>query len=105
MLDHYSRDLSVVSAQLVEAACRAREGDSDGTRTHIARAVTLLDGHPGPRVAAGHAGDRGSPQIQRGGFAPWQSRRLAERVDANLGGKIVIKDLAASLNMSPGHFC
>jgi AraC-like DNA-binding protein len=49
--------------------------------------------------------DRGPRQIARGGFAAWQSRRLAARVDANLSGKIVIKDLAASLDMSVGHFC
>jgi AraC family transcriptional regulator len=104
MLERSSRDLLVVTAQLIEAACRARDGDSDGTRAHIARAVTLLDGHPGPRVAR-HTGDRGAPQIQRGGLAAWQSRQLAARVDANIGGKIVVKDLAASLNMSVGHFC
>jgi AraC family transcriptional regulator len=104
MLERSSRDLLVVTAQLIEAACRARDGDSDGTRAHIARAVTLLDGHPGPRVAR-HTGDRGPRQIQRGGLAAWQSRQLTARVDVNIGGKIVIKDLAASLNMSVGHFC
>jgi AraC-like DNA-binding protein len=99
-----SRDLLVVIAQLIEAACRARNGDSDGTRAHIARAVALLDGHPGPRVTR-QTSDRGPRQIQRGGFAAWQSRRLAAHVDANLAGKIVIKDLAASLDISVGHFC
>jgi len=99
-----SRDLSVVSAQLVEAACRAMEGDSHGTRAHIARAVALLDGYPGPRVTSQNS-DRGPRQIPRGGFAAWQSRRLAAYVDANLAGKIVIKDLAATLHVSVGHFC
>jgi AraC family transcriptional regulator len=99
-----SRDLLTVAAELIEAACRARDGDGDGTRAHIARAVALLDAHP-------HAGtigqpvDRGPRQIPRGGFATWQSRRLAAYVDANLDCKIVIKDLAASLNLSVGHFC
>jgi AraC family transcriptional regulator len=104
MLEQSSRDLLVVTAQLIEAACRARDGDSDGTRAHIARAVALLDGHPGPRVTR-QTGDRGPRQIPRGGFAAWQSRRLAVHVDANLSGKIVIKDLAASLDISVGHFC
>ena len=36
MLEQSTRDLLVVSAQLIEAACRARDGDSDGTRAHIA---------------------------------------------------------------------
>jgi AraC family transcriptional regulator len=106
MLERSSRDLVVVAAQLIEAACHARDGDSDGTRAYIARAVTLLNGHPGSRVIGiGHTGGRGPRQIARGGFAAWQSRRLAAHVDANLSGKILIKDLAASLDMSVGHFC
>jgi AraC family transcriptional regulator len=99
-----SRDLTVVTAQLIEAACRARDGDSLGTRAYIARAVALLDGYPGSRIA-GQSGDRGPRQIPRGGFAAWQSQRLAAYVDANLAGKIIIKELAASLHISVGHFC
>jgi AraC-like DNA-binding protein len=94
----------MVSAQLIEAACRARDGDPDGTRAHISRAVTLLDGRSGPKIAT-ESIDRGPGQIARGGFAAWRSRRLVAYVDANLSGKIVIKDLAASLDMSVGHFC
>jgi len=94
----------VVTAQLVEAACRAMDGDSQGTRAHIARAVALLDGNPGSSVTS-RTGDRGPRQIPRGGFAAWQSRRLAAHVNANLAGKIVIKDLAATLHVSVGHFC
>ena len=97
-------DLLAVTAQLVEAACRARSGDSDGTRAHIARAVALLDQHPESRTA-GNISDRRPEQIPRGGFAAWQSRRLAALVDANLAGKIVVRDLAASLDVSVGHFC
>ena len=102
MLERSSPDLLVVTAQLVEAACRASVGDSHGTRAHIARAVALLDGRSGPRVTR-QVSDRGP--IPRGGFAAWQSRRLAAHVDANLAGRIVIKDLAASLDISVGHFC
>jgi AraC family transcriptional regulator len=104
MLERSSRDLLVVTAQLVEAASRARDGDSHGTRAHIARAVALLDGHPGPGMTP-QTSDRGPRQIPRGGFSAWQSRRLAAHVDANLTSRIVIKDLAASLDMSVSHFC
>jgi AraC family transcriptional regulator len=104
MPEQSSRDLLVVTAQLIEAACRARDGDCHGTRAHIARALALLDGHPGPRVI-GQTSDRGARQIPRGGFAEWQSRRLAAHVDANLTGRIAIKELAAALDMSVGHFC
>jgi AraC family transcriptional regulator len=104
MLEQRSCDLLMVTAQLIEAACRARDGDSRGTRAHIARAVALLDRDPGPWVTR-ESSDRGPRQIARGGFAAWQSRRLAAHVDANLAGKIVVKDLAASLHVSIGHFC
>ena len=102
LLEQSSHDLLVVTTQLIEAACRAREGDSHGTRAHIARAVALLDDHSGPRIGK-QSSER--KQIPRGGFATWQSRRLAAHVDANLAGKIVIKELAASLDLSVGHFC
>lgn len=104
MLELNSRDLSVVTAQLIEAACRAKDGDSHGTRAHIARAVALLDERSGSRFGGRNSAQRFT-QIPRGGFAAWQSRRLAAYVDANLAGKIVIKDLAASLDLSVGHFC
>jgi AraC family transcriptional regulator len=104
MLEQNSRDLSVVTAQLIEAACRARDGDSRGTRAYIARAVALLDAHPGTGTPE-QTSNESPRQIRRGGFATWQSRRLAAHVDANLAGKIVIKDLAALLDLSVGHFC
>jgi AraC family transcriptional regulator len=104
VLEQSSRDLLVVSVQLIEAACRAKDGDSHGTRAHIARALALLDGYPGARTSR-QTGERGSRPIPRGGFAAWQSKRLAAHVDASLAGKILIKDLAASLHISVGHFC
>ncbi len=97
-------DLLMAAAQLIEAACCAKDGDSDGTRAHIARAVTLLDRDSGPWITR-QSSDRGPRKIPRGGFAAWRSRRLAAHVDANLSRKIVVKDLAASLGMSVGHFC
>jgi AraC family transcriptional regulator len=99
-----ARNLLAVAAQLIEAACRARDGDGDGTKAYIARAVALLDKRPHPATAA-QSIDRDFRKMQRGGFTAWQSRRLTANVDANLAGKIVIKDLAASLDISVGHFC
>jgi AraC-like DNA-binding protein len=104
MPEQSSCDPSVVCAQLIEAACRARVGDSHGARAHIARAVALLDGDPRPRIPK-QTSDRGPRQTPRGGFAAWQARRLAAHVNANLAGKIVIRDLAASLDITVSHFC
>src|SRR3984885_4312580 len=104
ILEQNSRDLSVVTAQLIEAACRARDGDSRGTRAHIARAVAPLDAHPGSGTPE-QTSNESPRQIRRGGFATWQSRRLPGHVDANPARKIVTKDLAAYLGLSVGHFC
>jgi len=78
-LKQRSLDLLMVTAGLIEAACRAN--DSDGTRAHIGRAAEVLDGRPGPRVNR-KTSDRGSRQTPRGGFAASQSRRLPAHVDA-----------------------
>jgi AraC family transcriptional regulator len=64
----------------------------------------LLDGNAMPAVP-GQISNLVRRQIPRGGFAAWQTHRLISRVDANIAGKIVIKDLAASLDISLGHFC
>jgi AraC family transcriptional regulator len=99
-----ARCLLMATAQLIEAACLARDGDSHGARAHAIRATALLDSHP-ERETARQAGERNSRQIPRGRFAAWQSQRLAAHVDANLARKIVIKELAGSLDISVGHFC
>ena len=46
-------DLSVVAAQLAEAACRVCNGDREAARTHIAQACALLQHTPslGPTAA------------------------------------------------------
>jgi AraC family transcriptional regulator len=44
-------------------------------------------------------------RVLRGGLAPWQARRVAAHIDANLGGQICIKDLATLLGISTSHFC
>jgi AraC family transcriptional regulator len=103
-LEQSSRYLPMATAQLIEAACRARDGDSHGAKAHLTRAMALLDGHPGPKIAK-QSSDRNSRQIPHGGFTAWQSQRLAAHLDANLACKIVIKELAASLDISVGHFC
>jgi AraC family transcriptional regulator len=103
-LERSSHYLPMATAQLIEAACRARDGDSYGARAHVIRAIALLREHPGPNMT-GHVSDRGCRQIPRGGFAAWQSQRLVAHVDANLACRIVIKELAASLEISVGHFC
>ena len=98
-----SHQYLAVAAQLVEAACCARVGDGEAAKSHIANALAFLEGQSS-RAPAGIAG-RAAGHVLRGGLAPWQARRVAAYIDANLGGQICIKDLAALLDISTSHFC
>lgn len=40
----------------------------------------------------------------RGGLAPWQVRRACERLEADLGGKISLQQIAAEFGLSVSHF-
>jgi AraC family transcriptional regulator len=106
MFDQTACNLSVVAAQLVEAAWRARDGDGNAAKAHIAHAVALLDGQPSAPPAHQRTIEKVVRQrIARGGLAAWQAQRLAAHVDANLADKIQIEDLARVLNLSASHFC
>ena len=105
MFDQTTCNLSVVAAQLVEAAWRARDGDGIAAKAHIAHAVALLEGQPSAPPANQHTPDKVRRRIARGGLAAWQAQRLAAHVDANLADKIQIEDLARLLNLSASHFC
>ena len=41
----------------------------------------------------------------KGGLAPWQERRAAEILRANLDGNIDLRTLAQEFGLSTGHFC
>jgi AraC family transcriptional regulator len=40
----------------------------------------------------------------RGGLAPWQVRQACERLDADLGGKLSLQQIAAEFGLSVSHF-
>ena len=94
----------VVAAQLVEAACCARDGNTEAAKIHIAHAGAGLNGGHSPHVAIPRVPERDHRQIQHGGLAPWQARRVATRVDENLGERISTPQLAQSVNLSASHF-
>ena len=100
-----THELSVVAAQLVEAACKARDGDREATRAHIARAVALLRGKPSLGPSGIHVPSNLETQVARGGLPTWQTRRVFAHVEANLCRRIPIRDLARLLDLSPSHFC
>src|SRR6266404_4373611 len=61
-----THELSVVAAQLVEAACKARDGDREATSAHIAHAVVSRHGR---RAESSHTWK----PIYAKGFPFWSS--------------------------------
>jgi AraC-like DNA-binding protein len=100
-----SNELSVVAAQLVEAACRARDGDREATRAHIEHAFALLRGKPSMGPSRTPAPSNPETHLPRGGLPAWQARRVYAHVEANLSRKISIQELARLLDLSASHFC
>jgi AraC family transcriptional regulator len=100
-----THELSVVAAQLVEAACKARDGDREATRAHIAHAVALLRGKPslGPRGT--RVLSNAETHVARGGLPAWQMRRVFAHVETNLSRRIAVRELARLLGLSASHFC
>jgi AraC family transcriptional regulator len=87
-----AQDLSVVAAELSQAACRAREGDREATTAHIAQAIEILRRIPPIGASAGR-------------LAAWQTRKVLAHVEANLSRRIPIQELAQVLRLSASHFC
>jgi AraC family transcriptional regulator len=103
--DTLTYELSVVAAQLIEAACKARDGDREATRAHIAHAVALLRGEPSLGPSGIHVLSNLETHLARGGLPAWQTRRVFAHVEANLFRRIPIRDLAQLLDLSASHFC
>jgi hypothetical protein len=83
-----SNDLAVVAAQLVEAACRACDGDREAAGAHIAHAVALLHGKPSLGPSFTRALPMVQKQVAREGLTAWQTRRLIAHVEANFARRI-----------------
>src|SRR5882757_3467356 len=100
-----AQKLSVAAAQLIEAACKARGGDCEATRAHIAHAIALLRGIPsvGPRGA--HPLSNAETYVKRGALPAWQTRKVISYVEGNISRRIRVQELAGLLGLSASHFC
>jgi AraC family transcriptional regulator len=105
MADARASELSVIAAQLTEAACTARSGDRDATRAHIAHAIALLGGIPRRNPRGVPLLSKVDTQVVRGGLPAWQARRVISHVDAHLSRRITVQELARLLGLSASHFC
>jgi AraC family transcriptional regulator len=54
-------------------------------------------------VAQTYGGMRSIVALARGGLAPWQVRRSCERLDADLGGKLSVRQIASEFGLSASH--
>ena len=100
--DPTSNDLSIIAAQLVEAAHKARIGDREAAGAHIAHATALLRGKQSLAPSAPLAAE--ARRDTTGGLLAWQRRRLIAHVDANLARRIHVGELAALFGLSTNHF-
>jgi AraC family transcriptional regulator len=103
--DAVALEFSDIAAQLTEAACRARSGDRDATRTHIAHAIALLGDMPRRNSRAVPLLSKVDTRTVRGGLPAWQARRVVSHVGANLSRRIPVQELARLLGLSASHFC
>jgi AraC-like DNA-binding protein len=94
-----------VAALLVEAASKARDGDREATRAHIAHAVALLRRKPSLGPSGIHLLSKLETPVARGGLPAWQARRVFAHVETNLCRRIPIRELAGLLDLSASHFC
>src|ERR1700730_4212526 len=94
MHETLTQELSVIAAQLIEAACRARDRDHEATKAPIAHAIALLRGIPslGPRGT--RLLSNVETHVVRGGLPAWQTRRIIAHVEANLSRRIPVQELA-----------
>src|SRR5580693_561469 len=93
-------DFPVVAARLVEAACLARDGNSEAAKAQIARAMALLRGEPSTIPANVRPFEAHAQEVARGGLQAWKKRRVTTYIDAHLAERIHVADLAELLDLS-----
>ena len=94
-------------------------GIDDATVSNLGRALLPALSHPdqasqlfvdhvlsalGIHVAQAYGGMRPLSRPIRGGLAPWQARRAKEILNANLGGRVLLKEVARECGLSVSHF-
>jgi transcriptional regulator GlxA family with amidase domain len=69
-------------------------------RSSIHVALSILEAERSRHRAASAT----SAGVSKGGLSPWHARRIKGHIDANLGGAMLIEDLAAIAQLSARHF-
>jgi AraC family transcriptional regulator len=101
----WAQELSVVAVQFVEAACKARGGDSEATRAHIAHALSLLRRLPSVGPKGTKLLSTEETRVTLGGLPAWKLRRISVHVELNISRRIHIRTLAQLVGLSASYFC
>jgi AraC-like DNA-binding protein len=104
LADGTSTDLSVVAAQLFEAAHKARNGDREATGAHIARAAALLQQQRGLGPSATPPVALAETRVPAAGLLAWQARKVRNYIDSHISGSVRVADLCALIQRSEAHF-
>jgi len=92
--------------ELLGQARRSIEVDPSFTRRCLDEVSTLLGRADAIVIERAPAEAAPAPiKATKGGLAPWQLKRIRAYVEAQLDQTILIDDLAAVAELSPGHFC
>ena len=83
-------------AALIECAAASFELDRNASREYLFRAYALLRAQSQPTS--------GKTAQTRGRLAMWQTNRVIDYIETNLGTDIQSKDLANLVNLSTSHF-
>ncbi|GKQ54359.1 AraC family transcriptional regulator [Bradyrhizobium sp. Ce-3] len=85
-----------LGASLLEALRRPEETN----QLFVDHMMLALTAH----VAQTYGGLRSITAPARGGLAAWQAKQACERLEADLGGKTPLKQIAAEFDLSVSHF-
>ena len=90
---------SEMVSKLLAAATATLDTDRDAAKACIQRAADLVR-----RTCTRESKEVRGSSAARGGLAPWQKRRVAAHIAANLSSCIRAADLANAAALSTGHF-
>lgn len=81
---------------ILARAERSIGDDLETARALLARAAAM--------IAEAAETQARAPEVNLGGLAPWQAKRVSAHIDANLGDTIPVSRLAQLVTLSAGHF-
>lgn len=98
VLDAEARSFAPDLKDILARAELSIGSDPAATRALLAKASALV------AEAAGTQAEKPPRDTHVGGLAPWQAKRVAAHIDANLAETIPVNRLAELVTLSAGHF-